>query len=209
MIRTVLADDHPIVRAGMIEMLSQTEDIEVIAQADNGVSALNYALELEPDILLLDMELPEMDGIEVTEALQKKQTSTRVLALSAYNSSSYILGVIEHGAMGYLTKDEGADTILQAIRHVARGGTWMSPEIKMRIQQARQEKNNAEVNQLSSRELQVFQLIAEGCDNLTICSTLDISEGTVKNHVTNIYNKLHLHNRAEAVAWAWRNGVIS
>ena len=186
--------------------------MEIAGEAGSGDEALELAFTLKPDVLLLDMNMPGITGPEVCRSLQEAHSKVRVLALSAYQSIHYIMGALEHGAYGYLIKDEIPESILAAVRGVAGGEKgWLSRQVSARIMKYREEEaalQTSDLSKLSRREQDVMGLIGEGCDNLVIAARLSISEGTVKNHVTNIYNKLNLHSRAEAVAWAWEHQLV-
>lgn len=211
-IRVILSDDHPIVRAGIRQMLDVAEDILVIGEASNGIQAYELTVQLRPDVLLLDMEMPLMNGIEVAKRLQEEDHSVRILALSAYDSAEFIQGILANGAYGYLTKEELPETIVEAVRGVAGGQKdWLSKRARQRMEANVKKTRDLEsqLEELSDREKEVLLYIGQGCDNLTISESLFISERTVKNHASNIYSKMGFHSRAEAVAWAWENGMIS
>ncbi|CAM2007479.1 response regulator [Acanthopleuribacter pedis] len=210
-IRVLLSDDHPIVRSGVRDLLSLSERIEVIGEAGNGQEALEKAVTLRPDVLLMDMEMPGLNGVEVARRLAGQGTDVRILALSAYDSIQFINGILELGAYGYLTKEEMPDRIIQAVEGVALGEKgWLSDRIRAKHDAWRETQKQSQTTaaRLSKREKQVLTLIAEGLDNPSISEQLFISLGTVKNHVTNIYNKLGLRSRAEAVTWAWENNLV-
>lgn len=211
-IGVVLADDHPVVRSGIRHLLEQAPDIVVLGEASDGVEALRLVEELVPDVLLLDMEMPGLAGVDVARRLQAARVPVRVLGLSAYDDEQYIFGLLANGAVGYLTKEEALDTICEAVRGVASGEEgWLSRRVTAKLIQREQAPKAPIVPQasgLSAREQQVLQLLADGRGNEQIADTLGISDGTVKNHVTSIYTKLGVATRAEAVAWAWRHGHI-
>ncbi len=212
-IRVLLADDHPPLRAGMKARLDQEEDIVVVGEAENGKEALRLARELQPTLLVLDMEMPELTGLEVANLLKEEGSLIRVLVLSAYEDPDYIMKLVEGGAAaGYLTKNESLETIVAAVRGVARGEEgWLSREVAaalMKQKRGRGREIDQSLQQLSRRELEVLQLIARGFNNIQIGEELFIAESTVKKHVSNIYTKLDLNTRAEVTAWAWKNGVV-
>ncbi len=212
-IKVLLADDHPPLRAGMRARLEQEEDITVIGEASNGKEALSMAKALQPHLLVLDMEMPEMTGLEVARRLQDDGEVIRVLVLSAYQDAEYISKLLESGAVaGYLTKSESLETIVAAVRGVSKGEDgWLSREVGAALMKQRR-GNSRQVDdslqQLSRRELEVLQLIAKGFNNMQIGEELFIAESTVKKHVSNIYMKLELNTRAEVTAWAWKNGIV-
>ncbi len=212
-IKVLLADDHPPLRAGMRARLEQEEDITVIGEASDGREALKLAKALQPHLLVLDMEMPEMTGLEVATQLQEDGEAIRVLVLSAYEDPEYITKLLESGAVaGYLTKSESLDTIVAAVRGVSKGEEgWLSREVAAALMKQRRgpsRKVDSSLQQLSRRELEVLQLIAKGFNNMQIGEELFIAESTVKKHVSNIYMKLELNTRAEVTAWAWKNGIV-
>ena len=212
-IRVLLADDHPPLRAGMKARLEVESDITVVGEAGNGRDALFLARELEPNVLVLDMEMPDMTGLDVANQLKEEDTLIRILVLSAHEDPEYIIRMVEGGTVaGYLTKNESLDTIVAAVRGVARGEEgWLSREVAaalMKQKRGRGAEIDNSLDQLSRRELEVLQLIAQGLNNNQIGEELYIAESTVKKHVSNIYTKLDLGSRAEVTAWAWKNGVI-
>jgi len=177
------------------------------------VAALRLARELTSDVLLLDLELPGLSGVEVARRLRQDGPAARVLVLSAHDDEAHILGLLEHGAAGYLSKAEAPGSIVDAVRGVARGETgWFSQSVAATVARAARERTRStqadKLFTLTPRERQVLVLLARGHDNSRIAGELDISEGTVKNHITNIYDKLRVHSRTEAGAWAWRHGLV-
>jgi DNA-binding NarL/FixJ family response regulator len=209
-IRVLLADDHPIVRGGIRSMLDREDGIEVIGEASDGGQALEMVESLRPDVLLLDMEMPVKTGIEVATELAERHPSVRVLALSAYDDDAYIFGVLDAGAAGYLTKDEAPDMIVHAVRGVAAGDDqWISSRVAEKMVRRRRAFLEQQSSGLSPREKEVVVLVGQGMTNPQISEVLFISEGTVKNHVSHIYDKLDLRTRAEVVAWAWEHGLVT
>ena len=211
-IRIVLADDHPSLRAGIRARLEKEKDIDVVGEASNGQEALRLARELKPHVLLLDMQMPDLSGVEVARRLKEAGTPVRLLALSAHDNEEYILKLLECGASGYLTKQEPLETIVNAVRGVARGEEgWMSRPISaalMRLQRTRTDIEEDPARILSEREREVLTHLARGKSNQQIADELFISESTVKKHVNNIYFKLELKSRAEAVYWSWQHGIV-
>lgn len=202
-IRVVLADDHPLFRRGVRGLLDAAGGIEVVGEAATGTDALALVRRLGPDVLLLDMEMPGMTGVEVARALHAAGDAVAVLVLSAYDDEPYVRELLDRGAAGYLTKEEAPERIVEAVRGVAAGQRgWLSRGIAAPAPRA------PEPASLSAREREVLGLIAEGLDNATVARRLFLSESTVKNHVTNIYDKIAVRTRAEAVAWAWRHGLV-
>ncbi|MEM1054408.1 MAG: response regulator transcription factor [Bacteroidota bacterium] len=218
-IRLILADDHPTFRNGLRSHLEREADLDVIAEASNGREAMDLVREHTPDVLVLDMEMPVASGLEVAETLAKEGGSTAILVLSAFEDETYIFGVLDAGAAGYLSKQEPLDMITEAIRGVARGDVgWLSRRISAfyvrqhrddRAAASRRTEAERRLAPLSGREREVLMLVAEGLDNGTLASRLFISESTAKKHVHSLYEKLELQTRAQLVAWAWRSGVVT
>jgi two-component system, NarL family, response regulator DegU len=209
-IKVVLADDHPIVRSGIKNELGHHSDIEVIGEAADGDEALRLAQALQPDVLLLDINMPGHKAVRVIRELQAQSTRPRFLILTAYSDVENVVGMLKAGATGYLLKDEDPSVIADGVRAVAQGKTWLSAAVAASlVGQAAGEEPLAENGRLSERELAVLRLMAQGYSNTQIAETLTISEGTVKNHVTNLYDRLGVHSRAEAVVWAWQHGVTN
>ncbi len=208
-IKVVLADDHPIVRSGIKNELAQSSDIEVVGEAADGDEALRLAQALQPDVLLLDINMPGQKAVRVIRELQAQTVQPRILILTAYSDVENVVGMLNAGASGYLLKDDDPSVIVEGVRAVAQGKTWLSAAVAASlVGQAAGEHPPAENDTLSDRELEVLRLMAQGCSNAQIAETLAISEGTVKNHVTNLYDHLGVHSRAEAVVWAWQHGVM-
>ncbi len=209
-IRVVLADDHPLIRAGIRSILEKADDIVVVGEAGNGREALALIRREEPDVLVLDVEMPVMPGIEVARELKKINSPVQILALSAHDDEQYVFGLLESGASGYLIKEEIPETVVEAVRGVAQGEDgWLSRRIMSKIMRSRatRESGVPQGSQLSERELDVLKLIAKGADNNQIGESLFISESTVKSHCNSIYSKLDVRNRVQAAAWAWQRGL--
>ncbi|MEM1053911.1 MAG: response regulator transcription factor [Bacteroidota bacterium] len=210
MIRVLIADDHPAFRSGLASFLAGEADVEVVGEAGDGIEALRLAGALAPDVLVLDLEMPGLSGIEVAERVRERSPEVCVLILSAYEDEDYIFGVLDHGAAGYLTKQEPLDATLDAIRGVARGETgWLSRRIAALFVGARQQAPDRErlLADLSTREREVLAELSHGRSNAEIADRLFVSTSTVKKHVNSIFEKLGLRTRAQAVAWMWRNGL--
>ena len=195
----VVADDHPVFRAGIRDALEKGGKVEVVGEASDGSEALALVRRQRPDVLLLDMNMPEVSGPEVAEALRDDPEAPRILALSAYNDSAYIHGLLDAGAAGYITKDQHPTAIREAVLAVHRGeGRWFVPI----------PKRPEMLSPLTGREHEVLVLMARGLDNGDIAERLRIAENTVRNHLAAVYSKLGVGSAREAVAWAWENGLV-
>ena len=208
-IRLVLADDHPAFLDGLAGFLGRQPGIEVLDTAADGRAALGLTRRLEPDVLVLDLEMPEMTGVEVARELEG--FPTQVLILSAYQDEDYIFGVLERGAAGYLTKQEPLQAILDAVRGVAGGETgWLSGRIADLVRRGRLRRRSEThlLDVLSPREREVVLEMAQGHTNAEIGDRLFISPSTVKRHTNAIYDKLGLPTRPRVVAWMWEHGLV-
>ena len=197
-VTVVVADDHPVFRAGIREALEKGGQVEVVGEAADGAEALKLVRRLRPAVLLLDMNMPERSGPEVAAELQDDPQAPRILALSAYNDSAYIHGLLDAGAAGYITKDQHPTAVREAVLAVDRGeGRWFVPI----------PRKPETLSPLTGREHEVLVLMARGLDNGTIGERLRIAENTVRNHLAAVYSKLDVGSAREAVAWAWENGL--
>lgn len=207
-IRVVLADDHPVVRTGIRNLLSRSADINVVGEAKNGSEALQMCVDLRPDVLLLDMEMPGIKGVEVAQKLKTQESDIHILALSAYDDKQYILELLESGASGYLTKEEAPETIIEAIRGVAQGEQgWVSRRVAAQMSVWMREEE-PEGNRLTHRELEVLRLVVEGKTNQGIGLNLGISEKTVEKYLEAVFAKLGVSSRVEAAVYAVREGLV-
>ena len=205
-IHVVLADDHPVVRAGIRTLLDRADDIHVVAEIDNGDGVLSLVEEHQPDVLILDIEMPGLSGLEVAQQLQKRQLSTRVLALSAHADIRYIDHILANGAFGYLVKEEAPQMIIAAVRGVAAGEQgWMSRQAAAEMSALLRRAENG--TELTPREQEVLKLIAAGKSNQEIALKLHISESTVEKHLGSVYAKLGVGSRVEAAVYAIRNNL--
>ncbi len=207
MIRLLVVDDHPVVREGLVALLQDEPDFEVVDAAGSAEVALRLVEQLHPDVVLLDLELPGIDGVTAIPQVTTLAPETRVVVFSAYDSSERVLGAIKAGAKGYLLKGATGDELVQAIRTVHAGGTALQPRIaEILVTAVRGPHQSGPA--LSRREQEVLQLLAQGLANKQIARALAISERTVKFHVTSIFNKLGADNRAQAVALAAQRHLL-
>lgn len=207
-IRVVLADDHPVVRAGIRNLLEKVVDIEVVGEASTGQEALNLVDNVHPDVLLLDMELPDIKGTEVAQRLQSGKSPVKILALSAYDDGVYIRELLELGAAGYLIKEEAPETIVEAVRGVAYGEQgWVSRRIAAQmVSWVRGDER--EGLKLTAREMEVLKHVVEGNTNQNIAAKLGISEKTIEKYMEAIFAKLGVASRVEAAVYAVREGLF-
>ena len=209
-IRVLIADDHPIVRAGVRGELARHADIEVVGEATNGDEAAQLSETLQPDVLVLDIEMPGLKAMEVIEHALVLSTPVRVLILTAHDDIDNVHDMLEAGATGYLLKDEAPEVIADAVRAVAEGKTWLSDEVaQLLARYAADEAQQPQSMPLSDRELEVLRLVAAGQTNRETGATLYISERTVRFHLRSIYDKLGVNSRAEAAVWAVKHGLSS
>lgn len=204
-IRIVIADDHPIFRAGLQGLLSAQEDFEVVGEAANGREAVAVVRHATPDVLLVDLQMPELDGVGAIRQIREVAPATRILVLTTYDSDGDILRAVEAGASGYLLKDTPREELFKAIRATARGDSALSPAVASKlIGRARGPVDRA----LSARELEVLTLVARGVGNKVIGKELRISEATVKTHLLHIFAKLGVDDRTAAVTAAMERGML-
>src|SRR5512133_2875629 len=207
-IRVLIADDHPITRAGIRKFLERAEDVEVVAEASNGDEAITLVKETKPHVLLLDMEMPGRKGVEVAREILALSLPVKILALSTYDDKQYIFGLLSAGAAGYLIKEEVPQTIVEAVRGVARGETgWISRRVAAVITAWTTNDPN-ERTELSERELDVLRLLVKGKTNQDIGVEMGISQKTVEKHLESIYNKLRVASRVEAAVLAVKEGLV-
>jgi DNA-binding NarL/FixJ family response regulator len=201
MIRVLVADDHPIVRSGIVSLLGAADDIEVVGEAADGAAAVQLAEQFRPDVVLMDLRMPRLDGAAATEAILAADPTVRVLILTTYESDDQILGAIAAGASGYLLKAAPQAEIIEGVRSVAGGQTVLAPVIAARLVQ-RVRTDAAPAPRLSARELDVLRLVAAGQSNPEIGRSLFIGEATVKTHLLHVFEKLGVSDRTRAVTLA-------
>ncbi|MCI0710316.1 MAG: response regulator transcription factor [Chloroflexi bacterium] len=207
-IRLLVADDHPVVRDGLVSMLSTQNDFEIVGQADNGHQTVILANDLHPDVILLDLEMPEMDGVEVIQELRSVQPDIKVLVFTAFDTDERILGAVQAGAQGYLLKGVSRDELFNAVRIIHQGGSLLQPIVASKLIQRVSQSKSDFPEKLTPRELEVLRLLAQGLQNKEIALELVISERTVKFHVSSILQKLDAGNRTEAVTTAIQHGLV-
>jgi DNA-binding NarL/FixJ family response regulator len=206
MIRLLIADDHPVVRDGLSGMFAAEPGFEVVGQAGDGAEAIRLAEELRPDVILMDLQMPGVNGLAAISELTERGLTARVLVLTTYDTDGYVVPAIEAGATGYLLKDAPRDELLRAVRSAADGTSVLAPSVANTLMNHVRTPPKPEI--LSPRELEVIQLVAAGNTNREIAAHLFISEATVKTHLLNIYAKLAVPDRASAVAEAFRRGLL-
>jgi NarL family two-component system response regulator LiaR len=209
-IRVLVADDHAIVRKGICALLATESGIEVIGEAQNGREAVAEAQRLRPDVILMDLVMPGMDGLEATHSIRTNQPEVRILVLTSFASDDKVFPAIRAGALGYLLKDSGPDELVQAIQQVYRGESSLHPTIARRLlrELAEPAEPGPEVVSLTGRETEVLHMVARGWSNRQIAERLAISEATVRTHVSNILAKLNLSSRTQAALYALREGLV-
>jgi two-component system response regulator DegU len=214
MINVIIVDDHPVVRTGMRTVLDAAPDIIVVAEGVNGSDALRLVNQHHPDVLVLDVNLPDLNGVEVTRQLHAQNTTTAILVLTVHDDDQTVLGLLENGATGYVLKDEALETLTSAVRATARGESWLSPVVARHVVQRAvgqtppPSPTETIPHPLTPREIEVLCLLAQGLDNATIAQKLVVTKRTVQNHVSTIYGKLNITSRTEAALYAIRHGLV-
>ncbi len=210
-ITVLLVDDHEMVRRGVRAFLETRPDITVVAEARSGEEAVRLAAEHAPDVALMDLIMPGMDGVEATRRLTTRSPRTNVIMLTSYHDDEHVFPAIRAGALSYVLKEVGPEELADAVRKAAAGEAVLHPRVAARVVRELHGAGREEPNvfrELSDRELEVLKLIADGLSNAEIASRLFASEKTVKSHVSNILGKLHLADRTQAAVYAWRQGVV-
>jgi len=212
--RILLADDHAVVREGMRDLLDREKGFEVVGEASDGEEAIRLAIEFRPDVVLMDIVMPGLSGIEATRQIKEAAPRTNVLILTAYSDIRYVVGLLEAGACGYLLKSARRSEIIEAIRAVQSGESVLAPEVTRKLLEravgaARGQASSGRAEVLSAREHEVLRLAAKGMSNKAIASTLLVSVRTVKAHLTSIFNKLGVGCRTEAITKGFQEGYIT
>jgi NarL family two-component system response regulator LiaR len=210
-ITLMIVDDHQVVREGIKAMFSIQEDIEIVAEAACGKTAVSLATQHAPDVILMDLLMPEMDGVEATRLVRQASPRSQVIVLTSYHQDEHIFPAIRAGAISYLLKDIDPQALADAVRKAAIGEAMLHPRIAARIIQelhGSRQQETTPFSELSEREMEVLKLIADGQSNAEIAEQLVISTKTVKRHVSNILGKLHLTDRTQAAVYAWREGLV-
>jgi DNA-binding NarL/FixJ family response regulator len=213
-IKILLAEDHAVVRQGTKELLEQQDDLQVVAEASDGKEAVQLALKQRPDVVIMDLAMPELNGIEATRQIKAVAPGIAVLVLTAYDSEQYVFAFLEAGAAGYLLKDVGVDKLVEAIRAVHAGESVLHPAITRKVinRFSRTEDQYGPkdgLEQITDRELEVLGLAARGMSNRDIARELSISVRTVQTHLSNVFNKMGVGSRTEAVMYGLRKGLIA
>ena len=214
-IRVLIADDHRVVREGLSAILKATEDIEVVGEASDGQEAVDKARELSPDVILMDVSMPRINGVEATRAIKRESPHIGIVALTMYDEEKYIFDLVRAGATGYLLKDTDSAQIVSAIRSIYKGESLIHPSVASKIlvefsllAEGKGKKQARTEHDLTEREITVLRLVADGKTNKEIANDLDLSEKTVKNHVRNIFHKLQVYDRTQAAILGIRKGLI-
>jgi NarL family two-component system response regulator LiaR len=207
-IRILMVDDHAMMRIGLATFLASYDDFELVGEASSGVEAVELCEQLEPDVVLMDLVMQDMDGVEATQVILSKQPDTKIIALTSFEEAGLVRGVLQAGAVGYLLKGVSSDDLARAIRAAVEGTPTLSPEAtQILIEETRRPTHTH--FEMTDRELEVLVLVADGLNNREIADQLFVSRSTVKTHVSNILTKLGVSSRTEAVAYAIENDLIS
>jgi DNA-binding NarL/FixJ family response regulator len=204
-IKLLIADDHPVVRNGLRGMLASQTDFEIVGEAEDGAVAIRLVAELVPEVVLMDLRMPVMDGVSAIREIKASSPTVQILVLTTYDSDADILPAVEAGATGYLLKDSSREELFKAIRAAARGEAVLAPAVAARLMGQMREPAD---DRLSNREIEVLQLVAGGSSNREIAKHLHISQATVKSHLIHIFSKLGVSDRTAAVTTALQRGIL-
>ena len=209
-IRVLIVDDHTVVRDGLSAMLEREDDITVVGEAENGLTGVEQADRLLPDVVLMDLRMPELDGVGAMRRIREDHPEINFLVLTTFDTDEYIYDAIEAGAKGFLLKDASREELFKAVRAVSRGDSLIDPSVAARVLNrfAQLSRESAPQELLSERERQVLDLLAKGSANKEIAASLSLSESTIKTHVANIFQKLEVNDRTSAVTQALQRGII-
>ncbi|PET16450.1 response regulator [Bacillus thuringiensis] len=213
-IKVLLVDDHTVVLKGLAFFLSTQEDLELVGEVNNGKEALVKVGETNPDVILMDLYMPEMDGVEATAYIKKEYPNVKVIVLTSFSDQAHVLPALRAGASGYILKDVEPDQLVEAIRSAYKGNIQLHPDIANALLsqtlpvEEKEEEHSIQVDVLTARENEVLQLLAKGMSNKEIASVLVITEKTVKAHVSSILSKLNLSDRTQAALYAVKNGIV-
>ncbi|MEA2213230.1 MAG: hypothetical protein QOF83_3178 [Solirubrobacteraceae bacterium] len=207
MIRLLIADDHPLVRNALTQLLGGVDEIDVVAVAADGREAVDRALATSPDVVLMDLEMPELNGIEASRALQAAGSSARIVVLTTFSDRERIIGALDAGALGYLLKDAEPEEIIRGVQAAAKGDSPLAPRAAREMITERVQMGSS--SGLSTRETEVLTLVAEGLPNKLIARRLEISEKTVKAHLTSVFAQIGVTDRTQAALWAQRHNIRS
>ena len=211
-ISLLITDDHALVRQGIRAFLELQPDLSVLGEADSGETAVHMAAELAPDVVLMDLVMPGIGGVEATRQVKQASPHSQIIVLTSYHEDEYIFPALRAGALSYVLKNVGPDELADTVRKAARGESVLHPRVAARVvQELRGNKRDTPnpFTDLSDRELEVLRLIADGLSNAEIANKLIISEKTVKGHVSNILGKLHMLDRTQAAVFAWQQGLVA
>ncbi|MGD8997911.1 MAG: response regulator transcription factor [Anaerolineae bacterium] len=210
-ITVLVVDDHEVVRRGLRSYLDALPDFAVVGEAESGEAAIHLAVEHIPDVVLMDLVMPGMDGVEATRRVKNASPRTQIVVLTSYHQDEHIFPALKAGATSYILKDVQMDELADAVRRAARGEVTLHPRVAARVIQELHGARGVELNpftELTTREMEVLRLIANGLSNSEIAEELVISGNTVKGHVSNILSKLHLADRTQVAVYAWREGIV-
>jgi len=204
-IRVVLVDDHAVVRSGLAQLLEGADDIEVVGQAGDGLEAVQLVHATRPDVVVMDLQMPRMDGVEATKVILQEDPSVEIVVLTSFSDSARIVAALDAGAVGYLLKDADPEDVLEGVRAVSRGESPIHPKVARQLLSARSEGAPGSAVQLTPREAEVLALVRAGLANKQISRRLGISERTVKAHLTSVFQRIGVVDRTQAALWAERH----